>query len=82
MSIHQIEQFEVPTDAQLLACDFVAQAGIELAQQVAALVSAASVGDVAGVEARLWCVRRILLVATRSWREAVPSLDQPEAKDG
>lgn len=64
-----------PSDAHLIACDFVCDIATNLCLVSAALVAAASSADLAGVEARLWQARRCLTEAIRAWREAVPPLD-------
>jgi hypothetical protein len=65
----------VKTDSQEIACDFVHEcAGLLLCVSMH-LLAAASAGDLAGVEARIWQVRRIFRDMATTWREAVPRGD-------
>lgn len=67
-----------PTDAQLLACDAVLEYASLLSSQSAALIAAAAMADIGGVEAGLWACRHIFAAAAQSWREAVPPLPRDE----
>lgn len=68
------------SDAELLACDAVTEGAGLLLQQSAALLAAASAGDLVETEARLWTCRRVLTTAITSWREAVPQSDREDAR--
>ncbi|WP_442753895.1 hypothetical protein ACNHKD_12935 [Methylocystis sp. JAN1] len=68
-----------PTDAELLALDFLTEASSLLCGQSAALLAAAAAGDKEAVEARLGACRRIVKEACGAWREAVPALPTREA---
>lgn len=65
----------VRSDSQIIACGFVHDCAGTLLCISTHLLAAASAGDVAGVEARIWQVRRILRDMATAWRDAVPRGD-------
>ena len=71
----EIEPRASISDGVLIACDGVAELAQTLVLQSVALLSAASAGDIAATEARLWALRRALKEAVATWREAVSSLE-------
>lgn len=60
------------TEAEFLAIDAVLEYACVLNGEAAALIAAASSGQSAEIEARLWTCRRILTAAIEAWREAAP----------
>lgn len=64
------------SDAEVIACDAVAECAARLSTEALRLFDAASQADVAETEARLWTCRRLLTVAIKTWREIVPSIGQ------
>jgi hypothetical protein len=57
----------------LLALDHVQESAALGLAVLTELLTAASAGDLAGVEARLWAWRRILSECIQTWRAAVPA---------
>lgn len=68
-------KIQYPTDAELLALDFVNEIAATFCSLSAALVAATARADVAATEAALWSMRRALTAAIVSWREAIPAIE-------
>ncbi len=56
----------------VLACDAIRECAAEMLLASVELHTAATIGDLAAVEATLWAIRRALQCATRTWREITP----------
>ena len=61
-------------DRESLACDFVAEMAQHLIVLASAMLASACAADMAAVEADLWSIRRTLITAIETWREAAPGL--------
>lgn len=64
---------EVNKDKAALALDHVQESAALGLAVLGELLAAASAGDLAGVEARLWMWRRILLECVIVWRGVIPA---------